>query len=243
MGLLHGIMMQTHFFPGGERMKDRVKEILMDLGADICGIAAADSFRDAPKGFHPRDIFAGCKSVAVFALALPRTLYEGDTRIVYNHFNELNAVEIDSITLKACKKIEALGAKCMPVPCDGPYDHWEPERLRGQGILSMKHAAVLAGIGCMGKNTLLMNRRFGNRMNLGALLTDIEMESDPPAENICIPGCSKCMDACPVKALDGITARQDLCRPHTYGVNERGFSVCNCNRCRTVCPRALGLDK
>lgn len=224
-------------------MENHIKGILMNLGADVCGIASADDFHDAPKGFHPRDIFAGCKSVIVFALALPRTLYESDTRIVYNHYNDLSSAEIDRITLKACKQIEALGAKCMPLPCDGPYDSWEPERLHGRGILSMKHAAVLAGIGCMGKNTLLMNRQFGNRMTLGALLTDLEMKSDPPAEDICIPGCRKCLNSCPAKALDGITTRQDLCRPHTYGLNARGFSVCNCNICRTVCPMALGTER
>ncbi len=222
-------------------MKNRIKEIIMSLGADACGIASADAFCDAPKGFHPRDIFAACESVVVFALALPRALYEGDTRIVYNHFNNTALKEIDRITLAACKQIEALPAKCMPVPCDGPYDHWEPERLHGQGTLSMRHAAQLSGIGCMGKNTLVMNRALGNRMNLGALLTDLTLESDPAAENICIPGCRKCLDVCPQKALDGVTTRQDLCRPYTYGTNARGFSVCNCNRCRTVCPRAMGM--
>ena len=223
-------------------MKSRIKEIMMDLGASACGIASADAFEGAPKGFHPRDIFAACESVVVFALALPRTLYAADTRIVYNHFNTVTLAEIDSITLAACNQIEALGAKCMPVPCDGPYEHWEPERLHGQGILSMRHAAVSAGIGCMGKNTLVMNRTLGNRMNLGALLTDLKLASDPAAENICIPGCRKCLDACPQQALDGVAVRQDLCRPYTYGTNARGFSVCNCNRCRTVCPRALGTE-
>ncbi len=224
-------------------MEKQIKKILISLGVDACGIASADAFCDAPAGFHPRDIFAACQSVVVYALALPKTLYEGDSRIVYNHFNNTVLAEIDRITLSACKQIEALGARCMPVPCDGPYDHWEPERLHGQGILSMRHAAVLAGIGCMGKNTLVMNRTLGNRMNLGALLTNLQLTSDPPAEEICIPGCRKCLDACPQKALDGITVRQDLCRPYAYGTNARGFSVVNCNRCRIACPWAKGTNQ
>lgn len=224
-------------------MKQRIKSILLDLGSDACGIASADAFVNAPEGFHPRDIFPGCKSVVVFALALPRTVYEGNTRIVYNHCNNTVLWEIDRITLHACKQIEALGIKCMPLPCDSPYDHWEPDRLHGRGILSMRHAAVLAGIGSMGKNTLVMNRAFGNRMNLGALLADSPMESDPAAEDLCIPGCRKCLDACPTGALDGSTAKQDHCRPHTYATNARGYSVCNCNLCRTACPWALGSEK
>lgn len=221
-------------------MKERIKEILARLGADACGIASVDAFREAPKGFHPLDIFPSCKSVVVFALALPRALYTVDTKIVYHHANNTSLLEIDRITLLACKQLEELGAACMPIPCDSPYEHWEAGRLYGQGTLSLRHAAVLAGIGCMGKNTLVMNRRFGNRMNFGALLTDLSLPSDPPAEDICIPGCKKCMEACPQKALDGITVRQDLCRPYTYGTNARGFGICNCNRCRTACPRSMG---
>jgi epoxyqueuosine reductase len=223
-------------------MEKRIKEILLNLGADLCGIAMANAFDGAPKGFHPRDIFSECRSVVAFALTLPKALYQADTRIVYNHGNNTVLSEIDRIALVACKQIDKLGARCMPIPCDSPYDYWEPENLRGQGILSMRHAALLAGIGCMGKNTLIMNKTFGNRMNLGALLTDLELAGDPPAENICIPGCRKCLDACPQKALDGISVRQDLCRPYTYGVNQRGYSVVNCNRCRVVCPHAYGID-
>ncbi len=220
--------------------KQAIKALLLNLGADVCGIASAEGFKDAPPGFHPRDIFSGCRSAVVFAIALPSVLYDADTRIVYNHANHLSLSEIDRITLAACRKLEAEGFKCMPVPCDSPYEHWEPERLHGRGILSMRHAAVLAGIGSMGKNTLVMNRMYGNRLNIGAFLTDIFLESDPKAEQLCLESCRRCLAACPQKALDGVTVRQDLCRPYTYATNARGYSVCNCNRCRTACPFARG---
>ena len=35
----------------------KVKQIMMSLGADLCGIASIDRFADAPKGFHPVDVF------------------------------------------------------------------------------------------------------------------------------------------------------------------------------------------
>jgi hypothetical protein len=38
-------------------MEDQIKEIVMRLGADVCGIAGIDRFSEAPKGFHPRDVF------------------------------------------------------------------------------------------------------------------------------------------------------------------------------------------
>jgi hypothetical protein len=37
---------------------------------------------------------------------------------------------------------------------------WDEKTLTAHGILSMKHLAVAAGIGFMGKNTLLCNERF-----------------------------------------------------------------------------------
>ncbi len=46
-----------------------VKQKAMKLGADICKIAAVDRFKDAPKGFHPRDIYPECQSVVVFLSA------------------------------------------------------------------------------------------------------------------------------------------------------------------------------
>ena len=43
-------------------MKDRIKEFILSIGADVCGVANVDRFSEAPKGFHPRDIFPDCKS-------------------------------------------------------------------------------------------------------------------------------------------------------------------------------------
>ena len=68
-------------------------------------------------------------------------------------------------------------------------------------MLSMKHAAVQAGLGSFGKNTLFISKFYGNMVTLGAVLTNLELPSDSISENICIPNCNKCVDACPVKAI------------------------------------------
>ena len=39
----------------------------------------------------------------------------------------------------------------VPIPADGPVEYWDEEELEGRGILSMKHAAVNAGLGTLGK--------------------------------------------------------------------------------------------
>ena len=48
-----------------------VKEIAYKLGAELCGIAGLDRFSDAPEGYHPRDVWPGCRSVISFACRFP----------------------------------------------------------------------------------------------------------------------------------------------------------------------------
>jgi len=220
---------------------EKIKQIVLNKGADLCGIANIDRFTNAPFGFHPVDIYKECKSVIVFAKSLPKGLAYVNPRIVYNHANGLSKNAVDKITYEAALAIEQLNCVAVPLPCDGPYDYWEEDKLRGKGLLSMRHAAVLAGLGSLGKNTLLINRQYGNFLTLGAILTNLDLQSDPLSEELCIENCRLCLDNCPAKALDGETANQKLCRPNTYAMNDRGFDVVNCNQCRIICPRKFGF--
>lgn len=222
-------------------MKEQIREIFLRLGADICGIANIDRFSNAPQGFHPKDIYADCKSVIVFAMAIPKGLGRVNPRIIYKHFNHITPVELDRIGYMAAQEIErSHGAIAVPVPSDDPYEYWDANKLEGRGLLSLKHASVQAGIGTLGKSTLLLNKQYGTRLNIGAVLLDLDLPSDPLTDDICIEGCSLCLDSCPAQALDGQTANQKLCRQQAYGVNTRGYDVVNCNTCRVVCPKADG---
>ena len=106
----------------------------------------------------------------------------------------------------------------------------------------MRHAGHLAGLGALGRNTLLVNRDFGNMIQIGAVLVDIELEGDPVQEfDPCPPGCALCIDACPKRALDGVTVNQTACREVACFENERGFIIKKCNVCRSICPNSLGI--
>lgn len=222
-------------------MKEQIREFILSIGADVCGVANIDRFFEAPAGFHPRDIFPDCKAAIVFGIALPKGLTKVEPRLIYGHFNYGAGPEIDWIAFRAAREIEKLWDGCaVPLPSDGPYEYWDAERLEGRGLISMKHAAVLAGLGTLGKSTLLLNEKYGNLLVLGVVLTDLDLASDPLAESICIEGCSQCISSCPSQALDGQSANQTKCRPNTYGTNARGYDTVNCNRCRTVCPVRFG---
>jgi epoxyqueuosine reductase len=213
-----------------------IRQLVLSLGADACGFAAIDRFEDAPAGFHPRDIYPDCRAAVVFLKRMPKGLAQVGPRIAYHHFSNMTLAQVDEIALAASHAIERLGGRAVPVPCDSPYEYWDAERTEGRGILSMRHAAVLAGLGGLGKSSLFLSPEYGSMVNIGVVLTDIALASDPLADSPCIKNCHICLDGCPAYALDGVSANQLLCRAHTYETNARGFDVCNCNRCRTLCP-------
>lgn len=220
----------------------QIKTLIHGMGADLCGIAPVERFSEAPSGFHPTDIYKDCKSVVVFAKRLPFGALNAESCVPYTHMNHLITQEVDWLTLQIARKFEDLGIGNVPIPSDDPYEYWEPERSYGRAILSMRHAGYLAGLGVLGKNTLLINLTFGNMIQLGAVLVDCVLEGDALAKyEGCLPNCKLCLNACPVGALNGKTVSQQKCRPLSNFRTPKGYILKKCNTCRKICPHATGV--
>jgi epoxyqueuosine reductase len=68
------------------------------------------------------------------------------------------------------------------------------------GPMLDRAAARRAGLGWTGKNTNLLTPSLGSWVFLGQVITDLELEADPPLRKNC-GACVRCVDACPTGAI------------------------------------------
>jgi epoxyqueuosine reductase QueG len=220
-----------------------LKSLALKSGVDLCGIAPVERFRGAPEGYRPTDIYPSAKSVLVIAKRVPRAALLPRSPVPYTFASDVVLNEVFRITYELSLRLQDLGIAAVPIPSE-PYEYWDVEKKEGRGILSLKHAGHLAGLGVLGKNTLLTNNKLGNRITLGALLLNVSLKGDPIAEyRICKEDCNACITSCPAKALDGKSIVQKLCREKSQFVTPKGYSLYLCNTCRMVCPAGEGLKK
>ena len=175
-----------------------IKEYAVELGAHACGIADIARFENAPPGFHPQDVFSLCQSVVVFIKQMPTDVIFAENPVPYTHAAYKMYEEIDKIAMELCRFFQINHIKAVLIPADVPYLSWDQQNMHGKGILSLKHSAVLAGLGIMGRNTIFINETYGNMVYIGALLIDAAVEADPLVMDFkCPASCRRCLDACP----------------------------------------------
>lgn len=81
--------------------------------------------------------------------------------------------------------------------------------------IPLKTSAVKCGLGCQGKNTLLITPEHGPRVRLISVLTAAELDTDEPyMDNLC-GDCEQCVVACPTKALEPYKLRINRCMTYS----------------------------
>lgn len=140
------------------------------------------------------------------------------------------------MSLDACLALEKMGFDAVPIPT--VEDVYDEKTGRYRSILSIKHAARAAGIGAIGRNSLVITPEYGSLVWLGACLTNAAVAPDPLPDDLCV-ACDQCVRACPVGALQSIELDQKACLGHCFG-EIGGIWAIKCHRCRDVCPLLLG---
>ncbi len=219
--------------------KTELKEIFFSRGADLCGVASLDRFADAPEGFHPTDVLPGCRSVISFACRFPAATLKCASPHPYTLARNVMTDKMNRIAVECCLELERRGIAAVPVPANDSVP--DPRTGRFRSIVSQKHAAQAAGLGTIGRHSLLITPELGSMVWLGCVLTEAALAPDTLKASIC-DDCGLCVKACPVNALQSIEMNQQACWDYAFGDQDGAWSI-HCHACRDICPFLYGLDE
>jgi len=188
---------------------------------------------------HPRHVLDGARSILMLAVGYrtqqPQPAGPGEARVSrYAWGNDYHRVIRGRL-----RSMELFHLRLVP-----------EARVRGvvdTAPLLERDFARLAGLGWIGKNTLLVDQRFGSWHFLAALLTTEELAFDDPMAADYCGTCRACLDACPTGALVDayeldarrcisyltIELRESIPAALRAGMGDRLFG---CDACQEVCP-------
>ncbi len=241
-------------------MKQEITEIAEALGIEIIGFTsildysylsdmlhhrAANSYncefeeKDIRKRLDVRNVFPECKSI--IAIGIPYA--EGYKKPAVSNKGLLSVVSCgEDYHEKLRAALEKLALEIIK------HKEFKYEICVDTSPLIDREICKNAGIGSYGKNTLLINEKYGSFINIGYMLTDLEIQCENDTRNINIcKDCGICIKSCPNNAIladGGINARRCVSYltqtkdyiPLEYRKNMRN-QIYGCDVCQLVCPK------
>ena len=222
-------------------LKEGLVARLRQVGAYEVRIAnPTKGFEHAIAGQHPLKLWPACQSIIVFAVAMSPTVnntYVGvrapskkernvgpvPENIESSEYamDRLSRLFVASITLKGMAYLVRRGHQ---VSFTNPQ---------------AKLSAFEAGLGVYGRSGLILHRELGNRMSIGTIMTDAEIEPDERLEDFepCA-GCDLCVRECPAGAYDPEkkypeSFSRERCMAKRAEIGAEGLY---CHNCFAVCP-------
>jgi epoxyqueuosine reductase len=242
------------------------------LGFDLCGVVRAEKFPEFehtpewlargyagemkyladPRRADPQAAMTGCRSIIVCLLnyntAHPLS---SDLQITCDDGEPLGWISRyawgDDYHDMLREKLHALLALLR----SRLSDSFQARVCVDTGPVQERILAKYAGLGWIGKNTLLLNQELGSFFFLGVILTTLELEPTLGANALPPPdlcgNCRRCLDACPTdafvepyvmdarKCVSYLTIELRGAIPEEYR-EEMGRHVFGCDICQDVCP-------
>jgi epoxyqueuosine reductase len=174
-----------------------IEVLCRQWGAALFGVADLRSFKKEELLLSPELIDRHPFAISVgyhLSDAILDEIEDRPTPLYFQHYQRTNIL-LDTIGLILNNAIQTLGFQAVPIPASQLVD-WEKQR----GHLSHKHVARAAGMGWIGRNNLLVNERFGARIRLLTVLTDLPLQVHSRSARDC-GSCHACVAVCPAGAI------------------------------------------
>ena len=224
-------------------LKEELRAEASRLGIDLFGVASALDLGDAPPGHGPTDIIPGAGSVIVLGLKMLDAQtdllpLEGDAastsprQAMFSGHNAFLSQKLDGAGYGLSRLLEGRGFRAYhQLASTGGID--------GRfltGLLSLKHIAVRAGMGVIGRSSLLVTPQYGPRVRLTAVVTDAALDPDEPLKEDYCSGCSgPCISQCPAYALQK-PAEGTPYQINRFACQQYLTTRPSCSICLKVCP-------
>ncbi len=183
-----------------------VKQLALEQQLDFVRIAPVERFENAPKGHRPTDLLDDAQSVIVLGMRIAEGVRRANLKAhetglrqalwsyMWFGYGQINLHFLDRTSQLLTRLLEKEGHVAMPIVASGVEDN-----IKYVGALSNRHAAVAAGVGEFGLNTLCVTRENGPRQRFGSVITTARLDPDPMYQGPPICDVDKCKAYCKEK--------------------------------------------
>lgn len=202
-----------------------VKELALELGADLVGIASAKTLNAFPPDPRwpqtPERVTPYCRSVIMIAVAIPVAVFRTKLSLTVQYMDQAMLRRQDKICHRLCRILERKGWPSFFTMGQETDFHMKNG---SYGRLSTRHMGIEAGLGTLGLDVNILTPEFGPRVYLTGILTELELEPDKPmTEQVCIgESCSRCVHSCPTDAIEHFGLNKRDC---AQAAQEFGYGV------------------